>query len=223
MSAPPDLPSDSPPAEGDHPERGRLRQFPCESCGADFEFSIAEQSLECPYCGHVKELEFEAGAEVAEQDLRAELEAVAARRAEREAQTDHPRAASGPSSGPDEKEVNCQDCGAQVRFVGTLTSQHCPYCGTPIQLRDVHDAEDRVIVDGIMPFQIERSKADQNLKAWIASRWFAPSAFRSRGMDGKFSGVYMPYWTYDAMTFNRYSGGARRASLPDRSPRRSHG
>ena len=52
----------------------------------------------------------------------------------------------------------------------------------------------------VLPFFVERNKARANLKAWVQSRWFAPNAFKQRGVQGKFSGVYMPYWTYDALT-----------------------
>ena len=30
--------------------------------------------------------------------------------------------------------------------------------------------------------------------------------FKERGGKGRFSGVYLPYWTYDAMTYSRYEG-----------------
>ena len=62
------------------------------------------------------------------------------------------------------KEIRCDSCGANVVFIGTLTSTECPYCGSPIQLENVHDAEHRVPVDGVLPFLIEREKARGNLK-----------------------------------------------------------
>ena len=70
----------------------------------------------------------------------------------------------------------------------------------------MHDADHRVPVDGVLPFLIDKKQAQTNLGEWVQSRWFAPNEFRRRGADGKFSGVYMPYWTYDSMTFTRYSG-----------------
>jgi hypothetical protein len=41
---------------------------------------------------------------------------------------------------------------------------------------------------------------------WVQSRWFAPNEFLKRGVEGKFNGVYLPYWTYDTATFNVYDG-----------------
>ena len=187
-----------PPAENVGSEREEqqpaTRVFPCDGCGADFEFSIDVQSLKCPFCGHTRDLEIAEGARIDEQDLRATLDRLTKVRQE----------GMGPTG--DLKEVDCRDCGAKVQFHGTLTSKECPYCGTPIQLDGVHDAVDGVPVDGVLPFMVERSQAQENLKSWVGSRWFAPNEFKRRGVEGHFNGIYMPYWTYDAMTMTDYVG-----------------
>lgn len=171
------------------------RVFPCDGCGANLEFSIDAQSLECPFCGHVKALEIDAEARIEEQDLRAALERLAEKRAgEAGEQLEGVR------------EVRCDDCGADVRFSGTLTSDECPYCGAAIQVEGAHEAEDRIRVDGVLSFRIDKDVARRNLGAWVRSRWFAPNEFKKRGVDGRFNGVYLPFWTYDALTMNEYRG-----------------
>ena len=40
-------------------DENRLRVFPCESCGADLEFQIGAQSLQCSHCGFVKKLDID--------------------------------------------------------------------------------------------------------------------------------------------------------------------
>ena len=40
----------------------------------------------------------------------------------------------------------------------------------------------------------------------MKTRWFAPNDFKKRGVQGKFSGVYLPFWTFDSHTFTRYRG-----------------
>lgn len=173
-------------------ERGRI--FPCPSCGADLEFSIGAQSLKCPYCGHIVELQLDPDKQVEEQDFHAMLEQLRTWR--EEGQTDDVQAS----------EVRCESCGANIVFHDTQTSLDCPYCASPIQREKIHDAEHRVPVDGVIPFLVERRRAAGNLRRWVQSRWFAPSDFRQQGARGKFSGVYIPFWTYDTMTANRYSG-----------------
>jgi len=171
------------------------RTFPCEECGADLEFHIGVQSLKCPYCGHVKAISLDPDAVVAERDFREMLANIADRRSrdQRDEQQGF-------------KEVRCASCGGTVRFTGTLTSSQCAYCGGPLQLDNVHDSADRIPVDGVLAFQLDRRQAWENLRSWIKSRWFAPSDFKKYGIEGRFNGVYLPFWTFDALTHNRYVG-----------------
>jgi hypothetical protein len=76
----------------------------------------------------------------------------------------------------------------------------------PLQLAEAYEAPDRIPVDGVLPFHIDKEKARDNLRQWIKSRWFAPNDFIARSVKGRFSGVYLPYWTFDALTFTRYEG-----------------
>jgi DNA-directed RNA polymerase subunit RPC12/RpoP len=180
---------------GESIDAGKGRIFPCEQCGADLEFSIGQQALKCPYCGHEKLIELATDAEISEQDFHDILVKVREWREK--------------SSGPDQSgqsEVRCVGCGGNVVFVGPLTSSECPYCSSPIQRDKVHDSPKRIPVHGVLPFQIEKEKARRNLTKWVKSRWFAPSEFSLRGVEGRFNGVYLPFWTYDSMTFSRYSG-----------------
>lgn len=167
--------------------------FPCPSCGADLEFSIDQQSLKCGFCGHVQELT-PSDREIEENDYHVVLEQSASR---------HDTTGVGQD---DLHEVPCQSCGAKVLFQGTLTSWSCPYCGSTLQRDKVHDAEDRLRVDAVLPFLVPRDKAMARLKDWVQSRWFAPNDFRQLGGRGTFNGCYFPYFTFDSATFTRYSG-----------------
>ncbi|MSR45752.1 MAG: hypothetical protein EXS13_01575 [Planctomycetes bacterium] len=185
--APPPLPADD---EAIRSAQGR--SFPCAGCGADLAFDPAAQAPKCPYCGHVAKLD---GGDtiVSENDLAAALDKAAQRRAEVAA----PR---------DLHEVRCDGCGANVQFLGALTAQRCPYCSQPIQREGVHDAKQRLPVDGVVPFQIDSGKALGELKRWTGSRWFLPTALKRDGIAAAFQGVYLPFFTFDALTANRYTG-----------------
>ena len=185
-------------AVGATTDEGKGRIFPCESCGADFEFNIGEQKLKCPFCGFEKEVELALETEVAEQDFQAMLDRVLEFRELKEK--------AEPSEPSDCSEVRCESCSGVVVFTGTLTSTECPYCGSPIQRENVHTATRRVPVDGVLPFLVERGTVQSKLKQWVKSRWFAPGDFKKRGAQGKFNGIYLPYWTFDSLTFTAYSG-----------------
>lgn len=196
MSTPPPPPLDPNVPAGDAAPAADAspRMFPCEGCGADLEFNIGVQSLRCPYCGFTKKIEIAEDAAVEEQDFEGALLRLAAQRA------------AGASALPEARAVRCSACSAEVRFVGTLTSQSCAYCGAPLQLDEVHDADDRIPVDGVLPFCVDRDRAHGNLREWVKSRWFAPNEFKRQGAEGRFNGLYTPYWTYDSLTFTRYTG-----------------
>lgn len=169
------------------------RNFPCDRCGADLTFHIDEQSLECDHCGHVKELQPPDSA-VSEHDFREMVQRVIQLRKEYGSEED------GLS------EVTCSSCSGTVRFAGTLTSRDCAYCGASLQLDDVHEAGQLIPVDGVLSFLVTRDDARANLRKWVQSRWFAPNAYKKRGVQGRFSGVYLPYWTVDSMTGTTYVG-----------------
>jgi hypothetical protein len=183
--------------EGRTIDSGKGRVFPCERCGAELVFNIGDQRLKCPHCGFEKEIVVPANAAVAEQDFRAMIDrlkqrAVARTEAEQKEET--------------ENHIRCEGCGAEIVFVGTLTSSECPYCGCLVQRENVHTGGWRIPVDGMLAFAVTRENAAINLSAWIRSRWFAPNEFQKRGATGKFNGIYLPFWTYDALAACAYEG-----------------
>lgn len=178
---------------------GRIRSFPCERCGGDLAFAPGDDALSCSYCGFTVGLEIDETAAISERDLTAALASQAERR----------RDECG--NAPDVLEVACPSCGAEVVFRGTLTAQNCAYCGDPIQRSDVHRAPDRIPVDAVLPFAFERDDARAATRRWLRGLWFAPAAFTRKHVPERVQGVFVPYWTFDALTSTRYRGRAKRA------------
>lgn len=170
------------------------KTYPCEACGGELKFHIASQQLRCEHCGSSFEVG-EVDASVGERDLR---DALALVRQGKVAKTQNFLGT--------EKEIVCQNCGGHTTFTGSLTADSCPYCLTPIQRDDVHDAPERLPVDGVVPFTINEKHAKEAIDKWINSRWFAPSEFKQYGRAGSFASVYTAYFTYDADTATAYSG-----------------
>ena len=168
--------------------------FPCEACGGELHFDIATQMLKCPHCGNAHEL-MENDGEVVENDLRTALRMV------REGKVEHSATFIA-----DEKEIVCQNCGGHTTFSGSLTANNCPYCATPIQRDDVHDAPERIPVDAVLPFTVDDEAAAELIEKWINGRWFAPSEFKRYNRTGSFTSIYMAYFTYDADTTTTYTG-----------------
>jgi DNA-directed RNA polymerase subunit RPC12/RpoP len=177
-----------------HAASTNSRMFPCERCGAELRYDIGVASLQCPYCNYVKELVPAADAHVVEQDYEAMLAVLATRHD------------GGAPPSAELREVRCHTCGGTATFSGNLTSAECPYCGTTWQQTDVRASEQRIAIDGLVPFRVEYERAAENLRAWVKSRWFAPNEFTRRGVDGRFQGVFLPFWTFDALTYTVYRG-----------------
>ncbi len=177
-----------------HQVTEQTRTYPCTACGGQLVFDIDLQKLRCPNCGNVQDIIEDAGRVTAEQDFQAAVAKL------------HSQAADAGPQVVGEKEVVCQNCGGHTTFTGTLTSTRCPYCATPIQRDDVHDAPARLPVDGVLPFQVDERKARESLEAWIDNRWFAPSEFKKYKQTGSFASVYASYFTYDAATRTFYDG-----------------
>lgn len=177
-----------------HHETEQSRTYPCRACGGELHFDIATQLLKCRHCGNTHEL-VEMQGEVRERDLREALRLVRTSGVERSA-----------NFLSDEKEVVCQNCGGHTTFTGSLTADKCPYCATPIQRDDVHDAPARLPVDAVLAFSIDKKSAEGLIDKWINGRWFAPSEFKTYNRTGSFQSVYMAYFTYDADTATGYTG-----------------
>jgi DNA-directed RNA polymerase subunit RPC12/RpoP len=187
------------------------RDFPCSNCGATLEFDPDRQRLACDHCGHHEAIAFGEGARVAERDLREMLQRLAQRRGEEGA------------SAKGVFEVRCDACGANVRFTGPLTATACAYCAAPIERAGVHDAKEGIAVDGVLPFRIEEPAARQNLGKWVKSRWFLPTRLAREGIAARFQGVYLPFFTFDALTANRFAGqrGTRHTMVVGSGKRRT--
>lgn len=173
----------------------QTRTYPCAQCGDQLVFDIASQKLACPSCGFQADIDTSALAAPTERDMRGTMAQL--------------RAAMATEQGPQidgEKEIVCQNCGGRSTFSGTLTAQRCPYCATPIQRDDVHDAPARLPVDGVLPFKVPEKAATDAIEKWINSRWFAPSEFKKYNEKGSFTSVYAAYFTYDADTTTQYTG-----------------
>ncbi len=198
---PPPLPPAAPTTDDDD-ERALFhvtestRTYPCHQCGDQLVFDITTQRLACPSCGASQEIAEDEGPGPAERDLRTALADLRQRG----------EAAVATTQVEGEKEIVCQSCGGHTTFSGTLTATRCPYCATPIQRDDVHDAPDRLPVDGVVPFRVDEDHARAVVEEWVSGRWFAPNEFKKYKRTGSFTSLYAAYFTYDADTVTVYRG-----------------
>lgn len=182
----------NPPPLGDGSQPLSTVHFACVNCGGQLIFHPPTGGMQCPSCGNLQPINASAD-KPSERDLLATLEALSK------------PGADAPLATP-EKELVCPNCNGHIGFVGTLTATRCPFCATPVQRSDIQDAPRRLPVDGVVPFGIDTKAAEEKVKDWIGGRWFAPNDFKKYSKAGSFSGVYLPFFTFDAQTYTEYTG-----------------
>ena len=192
--APPPLPTpNAPPIEKEPsltkaPPKGKL--FPCEQCGAKVEFDPRTRSLKCPYCGHETKVDYGDG-EVEERNFNEYagklVKGNAGRIAGRSTQT------------------RCSGCGAMVLLEDKVVTDKCPFCGTHLK-NEPEVVEGMLRPESIIPFKLDLRDARESFDLWLKGLWFAPTKLKVLALLGQLNGVYIPYWTYDAMTYTRYRG-----------------
>ena len=165
-------------------------RFPCPACGADLRFDSAGGKLVCDHCGHAHGIDSEAGRAKAMQELDFE----AAMRADLpEAEMETTRVS------------HCPSCGAQVEFDADLHSAECPYCATPV-VTDT-GTHRHIKPGGLLPFGLNEGEARKAMTDWLGRLWFAPNGLQEYARKGRrMSGIYVPYWTFDADTASSYRG-----------------
>lgn len=174
----------------DAPAPTDTHRFPCDQCGADLRFDAGGDQLLCDHCGNVVTLEGAGGHvdAIRELDFRAALDAAL------------------PAAEMEEIRVSpCPNCGAEVEFDAETHAAECPFCATPVVV-DTGSSR-HIKPKGLLPFALDEQAARAAMNDWLGRLWFAPNALKKYARKGrKMSGVYVPYWTFDADTRSRYSG-----------------
>src|SRR5215216_2683138 len=163
--------------------------YPCPGCGADLVFDPKDNCLSCPYCGRKVPIP-ESNETVVERSYEQYLQ---------------PTSEQMGTVAENALEVSCERCGATVTFTPPEVAGECPFCGSAI-VAQAKSADPMVAPEGLLPFRITQQQANDSLKNWISTRWFAPNALKKFAYHESIKGVYIPFWTYDANTNSYYTG-----------------
>ena len=173
--------------------RGDDRTAPqsCPNCNGRLHWEAASGQLKCESCGQLVAAPVEVGARIVEHDLLAEL--------------DQPRARG--SLGAGAKQMRCSECGAVVEFPDHITAKKCEFCDSPAVLAEAA-REDHYLPESLVPFAIDRGKAQASFRTWLGKLWFRPSDLKHKADISELHGVYVPYWTFDANVSSSWSADA---------------
>ena len=159
--------------------------YKCPACGGPLKWDAAKQKYSCEYCRSVFSEEELSQAEVAKEEVHSVS-------AEEAAHT-----VGKTEAGKDTVNLyNCPSCGAQIITEPTTAASFCYYCHNPIVLSD--KMEGAYHPDAVVPFAIDQKKAREIFAEWVKKHRYIPADFYSEEQIEKLSGVYFPYWVYNA-------------------------
>ena len=168
--------------------RAAALNFPCSGCGSQMAFDPDTQELKCSHCGRLEPIP--APLMEAPEYLY-------------DPRTDAYEAPDWDTMGG--RSVQCKGCGAQTVIPAEDTTSVCPFCGSHYVVDDT--GAPGIMPESLMPFKVSKEKALQQFRTWVKKRFWAPRAFKKRShRTEELTGIYVPFWTYDAELYTTYSG-----------------
>jgi ribosomal protein S27E len=176
------------------PEK-KADRFPCPGCSADMQFDPVTGAMKCPFCGKTQTLAPATTPGRPAGIASHLLDEFLAKQGDSHLSTLSSQAL----------EVSCAACGSAVTFQPPEVAGSCPFCGDAL-VAQPKAADPLVAPDAVLPASITKDKAQTEIRAWLQTRWFAPNALKRLARQEAISGVYLPFWDYDADTTTQYSG-----------------
>jgi ribosomal protein S27E len=167
-------------------------RWPCAQCGAQLRYAPGQTELTCEHCGHVQT--------IAPSGPRRRARALQELDLYKGLQDDLPDNAMA-----EVRTTSCPNCGAQVEFSGATHATQCPFCASPVVVDT--GTQRHIKPQAVLPFTLSEAQARSAMVSWMGSLWFAPGTLLEYARKGRaLSGIYVPFWTFDARTRSRYSG-----------------
>ncbi len=162
-------------------------RFPCKSCGAKLAWKPGAANLTCEYCGYTEAVPTEKGqvVEHAFADYRPE------------------------STGWDTtlKSWECKQCGSLTEREPHITAGACIFCGSN-QVAPMAQSPRLHKPESVLPFQIGKDQCGTLFKTWVKGLWFRPDALKHEARTDGVTGVYIPFWAFDTLTWSFWNAEA---------------
>jgi hypothetical protein len=173
-----DPPSPKPPASEGNVSTAAFR---CPACGGAMEYDAQRGCMACAFCGATRAIGAgDAERSIVEYDLERGLAAAAER-----------------GYGVAVRSVACQQCGAVVSYGESEAARPCDFCGSP-QVVEQSSRQRPIRPEAVVPFRVDRTAATAAFSNWLGTLWFRPSNLRRLASVSKLTGMYVPYWCFDA-------------------------
>lgn len=157
--------------------------FRCPQCGGSTAFSAADGGLTCSHCGYFQPPEQSpVGRRAAEQEFTVETMEQAER-----------------GWGEERRDLECQQCGAFTSVPADNLTSTCPFCGSNKVIQR-HEVQSVLRPRFLIPFSVDASRCQDITRQWLSSSWMTPRSLQNIVRVTGLTGIYLPYWTFDAVT-----------------------
>lgn len=163
----------------------------CHACGGRMAFDASQGCMVCAFCAATRAIGAgDVERTIVEYDLEHGLGQLSPR-----------------GYGVALRTVACQQCGAVVSHGESTTAGACDFCGSPQVLEQV-ESRKPIRPESVVPFQVDRGAATAKFSAWLGTLWLRPSDLKRLARVAEMTGMYVPYWTFDASVRSDWTADA---------------
>ncbi len=161
--------------------------YKCPNCGAATKFDVAAGGVACEHCGYVAPAR---GEQVGRRAGEFEFTLETLSQAER-------------GWGVARQELHCDNCGADLALAEGAVAATCPFCASnKVNLRTAES--DRLRPRFLVPFKVPQEAGQAAVRRWLGQGWFHPVELAGAAGPERLTGVYLPFWTFDATIAARW-------------------
>jgi len=168
-------------------EKETARSYACPNCGANTAYDVTAGGIACEYCGYT-----------------APVRAVqVGRNADEFEFTLETMSQSERGWGEKRQILHCGSCGADLSIpLGALTTT-CPYCASN-KVNVTVCLDETLRPRFLIPFKITPEQTRSLAAAWLGKGWSHPDELKTNSVLRRFSGIYLPFWTFDTQVDARW-------------------
>ena len=188
--------------------------FKCPNCDGELIFDPELQKYKCAYCDSVftqEELDALNPAKGTEKETAGPEEETGQKTAGQKEENDQETADPKDEASQEAVIYSCPSCGAQIVTDATTAATFCYYCHNPVVLEK--RLEGKYLPNKVIPFKISRKEAEKRFLEYVGKKKYIPKAFFNRKQIESLSGVYFPYWIYDATVKGKLAGEAKKIRI----------
>ncbi|MGB0388761.1 MAG: hypothetical protein ACPGWR_28410 [Ardenticatenaceae bacterium] len=157
--------------------------FNCTQCGGQAAYDIKEADLTCIYC----------------ESKHSVPHLVVGTKADKFEFTIKTLNRSERGWGESRQEINCQNCGSHISVPPNELTHTCVFCGSNKVIQ--REAPQEVLRPRfLVPFQLEATACQGIFDKWLGNHWLTPKSLQQLANLREFTGVYLPFWTFDTRT-----------------------